>query len=301
MTQVLERSSTKKADRGPVTLGDLVGDYIAAQCDVIECNDAELRTGASAQPALVHKTRVAVRRLRSVLRVFGDLFEAQQAARLDEELVWFAGLLGSVRDCDVLAEHLPDRIGRLPAEYILGPVQADIDKALAAQRHEAWDKLRSELDSPRYASLLGLLREWRAEPPLTPAAEVKARRVRPYVDKAERKADKRLRQAKKRLRGADGDPQALHRARKAAKRLRYVAELAEAADPGFASVAEKAKARQTRLGQHQDAVMAAEFLRRLGATEGTTPGHNGFTYGLLMANELAEAAAIRESKAVVSA
>jgi CHAD domain-containing protein len=116
---------------------------------------------------------------------------------------------------------------------------------------------------------------------------MKAKRVRDYVDLAERKADKRLRKA--------GDAEALHSARKAAKRLRYVAELAAATDPTLASVAKKGKSRQTDLGEHQDAVVAADFLRRLGAAVGTTPGHNGFTYGLLMANELHDAAAIRAS------
>ena len=279
----------------PATLGDLVDGYLATQSDVIACNDIGLRTSqaseAAAGRALVHKTRIAVRRLRSVLRLFSDLFEAEQRADFDAELVWYADLLGRVRDCDVLAERLPDRVRRLPVEHVLGPVQADLDKTLTAQRREAWDNLRTELDSARYANLLGLVRDWRATPPLTPAATAKVKHVGRYVDKAERKAAKRLRQA-------DGDPQALHRARKAAKRLRYVAQLAATTDPRFASVAKEAKARQTKLGEHQDAVVAAQFLRRLGAAEGSTPGHNGFTYGLLMANELAEAAAIRAKTAI---
>jgi hypothetical protein len=32
-------------------------------------------------------------------------------------------------------------------------------------------------------------------------------------------------------------------------------------------------------------VVAAEFLRRLGATAGSTPDENGFTYGLLFEQE----------------
>lgn len=271
----------------PGTLGALIEPYIATQCDVIACNDIGLRTGQS----LVHKTRVAVRRLRSVLRVFQDVFDPGQAAELDNELVWFADLLGKVRDCDVLAEHLADRVERLPVEYVLGPVRAEIEKALALQRRDAWSRLRQEMDSQRYASVLRLLRVWRSSPPFTAAEAVKAKRVRGYVDKAERKADKRLRRA-------GGDVEALHRARKAAKRLRYVAELAEPTDPHFASVAKKGKARQTTLGDHQDAVVAAGFLRQLGAAAGSTPGHNGFTYGLLMANELNHAAAIRARNGV---
>lgn len=277
-----DESARSDAPGSPGTVGELVGSYIATQCDVIACNDVGLRTGQS----LVHKTRVAVRRLRSMLRVFNDLFEADPAAELNDELAWYAELLGGVRDCDVLAGHVPSRVKRLPAVHVLGPVQADIEKALTLQRQQAWDRLRKEMDGERYAGLLRLLRAWRSAPPLTPAATGNAKHVRRYVDKAERKADKRLRKA-------EGDPEALHRARKADKRFRYVAELAASVDPRFASVAKKAKKQQTRLGDHQDAMMAADFLRRLGAADGSTPGHNGFTYGLLMANELTEAAAIR--------
>ena len=42
----------------------------------------------------VHTTRVATRRLRSTLRVFGELFDSAAAERLDGELAWYAQLLG---------------------------------------------------------------------------------------------------------------------------------------------------------------------------------------------------------------
>jgi hypothetical protein len=39
------------------------------------------------------------------------------------------------------------------------------------------------------------------------------------------------------------------------------------------------------LGDHQDGVVASAALRRLALTAGTTPGENGFTYGVLYARE----------------
>jgi CHAD domain-containing protein len=45
--------------------------------------------------------------------------------------------------------------------------------------------------------------------------------------------------------------------------------------------AKRSKLLQTSLGHRQDAVMAAAFLRRVGAAAGTTPGENGFTFGIL--------------------
>ena len=41
------------------------------------------------------------------------------------------------------------------------------------------------------------------------------------------------------------------------------------------------------LGSHQDTHVTAGFLRDLGARVGSRSGHNGFTYGLLYAREIA--------------
>ena len=54
--------------------------------------------------------------------------------------------------------------------------------------------------------------------------------------------------------------------------------------------AKKAKGLQTLLGEHQDAVVAAGYLARLGAAAGANRNQNGFTYGVLMADELHRAA-----------
>ena len=78
------------------TVGELVGVYVAAQCDVLASNDIGLRTGAP----VVHQTRVAARRLRSTLRVFGDVVDAAAADELNNEVAWYAELLGRERDRD---------------------------------------------------------------------------------------------------------------------------------------------------------------------------------------------------------
>jgi inorganic triphosphatase YgiF len=70
----------------PSTLGELVAAYIAAQCDVLASNDVGLRTCAPE----VHQTRVAARRLRSTLRIFGDVVDAAPGEELNDELVWYA-------------------------------------------------------------------------------------------------------------------------------------------------------------------------------------------------------------------
>lgn len=266
----------------PGTLGALIAGYMAEQCDVIAVNDIGLRTGAP----LVHATRVAVRRLRSTFRVFDDLIGADASAALEPELVWYAELLGKVRDCDILEKRLADRLAELPAEQVLGPVAGQIQRVLSVERKEASDRLAEGMASERYRNLLGSLRTWHIAPPLTKAAGAKPGKAAGYVRTARRKAEKRLS-------NAGDNVEQFHRARKAMKRLRYAAEISDPAVPKAGKIARRAKRLQTLLGDHQDAVVAAEFLARMGANAGVQPGHNGFTYGVLMATELDHAAGIR--------
>jgi CHAD domain-containing protein len=265
---------------GPGTLGELVADYVVEQCDVLASNDVGLRTGVN----VVHKTRVAVRRLRSTVRVFDDLFDTAAADDLNREAVWYADLLGQVRDRDVLSRRLADHIAALPREQVRGPVEKEIAKTLEGEREEAYQRLRDEMDTERYQRLIRLLRSWRTAPPFTDAARSDSAKVGAYVSKAKQKADKRLRKA-------GDDVEQPHRSRKAMKRLRYAAELGEPADSGLSDIAKNAKRVQTVLGDHQDAIVAAAFLAKTAGSKDSD--ESAFTYGVLMANELAEAARIR--------
>jgi CHAD domain-containing protein len=267
----------------PGTVGELVAAYLTAQCDVLASNDVGMRTGTPA----VHKTRVAARRLRSTLRIFDDVVDAAPAEELDNELKWYADLLGQVRDRDILSSRLTKQIAELPPEQVRGPVEAEITKTLDAEREDAVRRLDRAMRTRRYKHLMQLLRGWRAAPPLTEAAGQKNSAAVEYVEKAQRKADKRLGKA-------DDDIEQLHRARKAFKRARYAAELVEPAASQMKSIARDAQAMQTLLGEHQDAVVAATFLGTTSADEDIRAG-SAFTYGVLMANELNRAAEIRAS------
>jgi CHAD domain-containing protein len=268
--------------RDASTLAGLASEYLDAQAAAIVGGDIDLRRGRDA----IHATRVATRRYRSVLRVLGALYDPGRAAALDAELAWYAGALGVVRDRQVLRRHLKAALAELPRELLLGPVAARLEQRLIAEQEEAREKLAAVLRSRRYYALLAELRTWRTEPPL--AADEPVANIGIYLDKAQRKVSRRIRHAP---RGAGRD-EGLHRARKAAKRARYLAELAR---PELGKQANKVrkemKATQNRLGAHQDSVVAAEFLRRMGAAAGAT-GENGFTYGLLYARELSRAQSV---------
>ena len=266
----------------PGAVGELVAAYVAAQCEVLASNDVGMRTGTPA----VHKTRVAARRLRSTLRIFDDVFDNAPAEELDQELKWYADVLGQVRDRDILSSRLDKHIAELPAEQVRGPVEAEVNKTLDAERENALQRLNEAMCSQRYAHLVQLLRGWRAAPPLTDAAGEEGASAVKYAEKARQKADKRLQKA--------DDIDELHRARKAFKRARYAAELVEPADSQMKAVARDAEEMQTLLGEHQDAIVAANFLARMSASEEIEAG-SAFTYGILMANELNRAAEIRAS------
>ena len=272
-------------DHGQVhTLADLVSPYLAEQCLVILEGEGQLRAG---EP-VVHPTRVAVRRLRSTLRTFGELVEPADAAGLEEELVWLAGLLGGVRDLDVLGTRLADRVAALPVELVIGPVANQITIEISLQRKDRWADLMAGLESDRYQQLADSLEQWRTAPAFAPAAGSPAMAVKGYLKQSNRRLKKRLAAALAAYEA--GQPEAddlLHRARKSAKRHRYAVELAQPALGSRATkMVAKRKELQDLLGEFQDSFVSASFLRDLGARYGRRAGHNGFTYGLLYGGEV---------------
>jgi CHAD domain-containing protein len=187
-----------------------------------------------------------------------------------------------VRDSDVLRAHLDRLVASLPRQVVLGPVTTRIDEKLLSERLTAERKLLRQMRGKRYLALLADLKGWHQRPAFVETTATPAANVDAYVRKAIRALSKRLKQAAR----ADDADELLHRARKAAKRARYTAELAEPVlGKPARRLVKRAKTLQDVLGEHQDSIVAGEFLLRLGATAGTRPGENGFTYGLLYAYE----------------
>ncbi|MFC0451222.1 CYTH and CHAD domain-containing protein [Rhodococcus jostii] len=268
-------------DDSPTRTVDATGDsaraallaYLEAQIQAIVAGDVALRRGHDP----VHPTRVGIRRLRSTLRVYSTLIDPTSGDWLDEELSWYAGLLGQVRDRQVQRQRLATAVAGLPSELVMGPVAARIESDLLAEQLHHRAVVMEALNGDRYRKLLAALTSWRTSPPLTEAV-AEGKPIEKGSRKAERKAVQRVTAA-----AADANDEALHSARKAAKRARYAAELAAPVlgkKPAKKKVA-KYKKLQEVLGEHQDSVVSAGILRTLGARAGTTPGENGFTFGLL--------------------
>ncbi|WP_068277778.1 CYTH and CHAD domain-containing protein [Aldersonia kunmingensis] len=255
-----------------------LAEYISTQAEEILRGDVALRRGIDP----IHKTRVAIRRLRSTMRVFGDLLDAP--ADFEQELKLFAGLLGEVRDRQVQRAHFADDIAALPPEHVLGSVAADLDAHLLGEQLRAREVVTKAMTTARYTALLEVVTAWAAQPPI--AAGVGGKKLRAAVSKATRKADKRLAAALK-----SDDDEALHSARKSAKRARYAAELGDGllGNKKAKRLVKRYKKIQTHLGDHQDSVVAAETLWRAATRSADAGGANGFTYGLLFAREQARA------------
>jgi CHAD domain-containing protein len=98
---------------------------------------------------------------------------------------------------------------------------------------------------------------------------------------------KRVRKAVKKARAADADPdvaaehrdETLHKVRKRAKQLRYTA-----AALGESEVADRAKAIQSLLGDHQDSVVSRAHLSQE-AILARDANEDTFTYGMLFQQE----------------
>jgi CHAD domain-containing protein len=251
----------------------LVG-YLTEQIDEIFSGDLGLRRGRDP----IHDTRVAIRRLRSTLRVFRKMLDRNLVGDTDAELKWFAGLLGDVRDCDVQRRRFRAALAELPVDLVLGPVAGRITSELQAERVRARREVTEVMTASRYLELLTLLQRWRNDPPIAPPPTLAALTKR--ARRAERKADGRLAEAVE-----AGDDALLHRARKAAKRARYAAELRAPLDKPAKKKVKRYKRIQRVLGDHQDGVVASGTLRRLALIAGTTDGENGFTFGLLYERE----------------
>jgi CHAD domain-containing protein len=268
-----------KAPAELTTAADVIGAYLAEQRRVMLAGDVALRRG---DESVIHKTRVSTRRLRSTLRTFARLVDEARASALDDELRWFAGLMGEIRDRQVLDRRLEAMVAELEDTVVLGPVRARIRGELSRERSTHWAGLQEELTGERYLALVAEVTAWVHDAPWTPEARQPATILIDMVDKARRKVSKRLKRANK-----SSDPTELHSTRKAAKRARYAAEavapvIGESASAKLAGRYEKL---QDLLGEHQDSLVSAAVLRRLGALAGDTPGENGFTFGILWERE----------------
>ncbi|MGH9224324.1 MAG: CHAD domain-containing protein [Acidimicrobiales bacterium] len=268
------------------TAGEVVKAAIASSVTRVLVHDAGVRLGDD--PEDVHQARVGTRRLRSDLRTFRPLLDTDWAEPLRAELSWIADLLGGVRDADVLSERLRKQAAELPEVDAAG--FAPVLRRLADEREVARAKLLEAMSGPRYVNLLDRLVAAAHAPVLNPeAADEPAREaLPPLVATSWRK----LRKAVKVLPPKPPDDD-LHAVRILAKRARYAAEaVVPAAGKPARQFAAAIAGVQGVLGDHQDAIVAEEWLRTAVAAADVS---QALALGELIAAERADAARERNA------
>jgi len=222
------------------------------------------------------------------MAAFRSVLDRETTTPLREELSWLGGELSAARDAEVALAHLRELVAAQPVELVPGPVAARIQQAQLRSRREGLDRALATVGDARYLRLLDALHALVAQPPYTDRAGDSARPVlRDAMARSVRRLGRRLDTA--RSASDDAREQALHDVRKAAKRVRYTAEVVGEEATGGGRSRKAAKRVQKVLGELQDTTVTREHCRRLGMAAATA-GENAFTYGLLHALEERRAA-----------
>ena len=231
----------------------------------------------------VHQTRVALRRLRSVLKAFRPAAGCPALAEFDAGLAALAGALGPARDWDVfLAGIAGEALGSIGPDRRL----AALLKAAESRRAEAYAGLGRLLEGPAFPRLvlaglsLLLLRPWRE------GAEEDGRAAlldQPLAEFGAGLLDKRWHRLRKRGEAIEAHgAEALHEVRLDAKRLRYAAELFAPLWPGKAArrFLRRLAALQEELGVANDTTVARGLVGSLGGVPAWAVGAlEGFAAG----------------------
>jgi CHAD domain-containing protein len=246
--KVLRRAGARRSDGRSklmrvLPLDDGPDDPLALrrQLGELERHDPGVRLGDD--PEDLHRFRVATRRTRAIARAMRPLL-GDRLAPLASELSWLAGVLGPVRDFDVLLERLRDDVEDLDID---ASAAGELIAILEEERAHVRDELLCALDSERYVALLARFDDDIHD--LAPAGDVRSLAAHAF---------KRLR---KRARALGDDPadDDVHELRKAVKKARYAAELVD--ERKVARYVAALKRLQDVIGVHQDAVVAEEHLR----------------------------------------
>jgi len=220
-----------------------------------------LQRADAPDPAVVHRARTSVRRLRSNLRVLDRHVEPMPSLR--SELGWIAESLGRVRDIDVLAARIVASVDGLPEPLRLGgtaTLSVVWDERATADEH-----LRAAVATPRFRVLVDeldlLVKEASSSEGTLEARDV----VRPRW--------RAMRDAARDLDDPPSDEQ-LHDLRIETKRARYAAELfTSVSGARGARFVRRATSLQDALGAQHDAARACVWFL----------GHGGEDTGLARA------------------
>ncbi|MGH3717694.1 MAG: CHAD domain-containing protein [Pseudonocardiaceae bacterium] len=251
-------------------------------------------TRVGADPEELHQMRVAVRRMRAMLKAARPLLDRAWADDLRAELGWLGRVLGPVRDADVLLERLRGRAAAF--DDTSGEAVETLIEALVADREAARAEMLAVLNSRRYTALLRRLATAVSRPLPAPPDPAAAPPLVELVRTEYRRLSKAVRAA-----GEDPPDEVLHALRIQGKRLRYTGELVAAAGrkpvrKSVRELVESTVALQDVLGEHQDACVARHrVLLLLGGLGDVVETRVAFVAGRLVEREEVSRMATRQA------
>ena len=217
-------------------------------------------------PEGIHQMRVAMRRMRSALSLFGEPFRSSLGA-LEGEIRWLTQTLGQARDLDVFHDDI-----LMPAAEALNDGRMiQLGAAVRARRRAAWTDVLDAIESDRFRKLaldLGaatLLQPWATQ---GNGAEAGHGLARKFADKHIAKRHAKIVKGVKKL--EELEPEARHKLRVHLKKLRYAADF-------FAGFYRKKELRahqrciadlQDLLGHLNDANVARTLIEEILAEDG---------------------------------
>ena len=138
----------------PVALAPRVGCETAFRVIARAC----LRQLIANQPATLsgdaeglHQMRVALRRLRAAISLFGDMLTGRQTDEMKRKLKWITGELGPAREIDVFMNRVVRPVARDKPD---ATGVAALAKDLQRKRKQAFARVRSTLSSSRFRNLM---------------------------------------------------------------------------------------------------------------------------------------------------
>lgn len=251
-------------------------EYLARNCVAqMRANEDPALDGRD--PEGVHQLRVAIRRLRALVKAFAPAFAPEPLQYLKTELSWLQKELGPARDWDVfLGETLPPLQHRLPAAENLSEL-AEVGETL---RGEGYERARAAIRSPRYTDLLLHLSLWVSQGGWRPNGNgegVPDAGAGPVVPFAQEILDQRHKKFCKLARRygtlSEGE---LHRLRIRGKQARYAAEFFANLFPNKAAkrYRKRLEAIQDCLGAFNDAATGQRLVDALEQRAAARDGNN---------------------------
>lgn len=243
---------------------------------------------ASGDAEAVHQIRVALRRLRSAMSLFGALIAGPEADALKDELRWLLQQLGPARDTDVFLSEIIEPVVTV---FSGEPALAALHAAYATEKAEHYRVAYAALNDPRFTTLLLELGRWLESGAWLAGLEDTAAPVAQPIESLAasllERRDKKLRKAARKFAKLSAEER--HAVRILGKKLRYALEFFAPLYPdkrcrkAQAALAEL----QERLGVLNDIAVAE---RRLNARlDETGDARRGWAAGLVVGWHSAQA------------